>query len=338
MVKRINARELFGNTSRWIIDVRSPGEFEAGHIPNSISLPLFSNEERAAVGTLYKKEGQNAAIELGLEIVGPKLADFLRTARELSQEKPLTVLCWRGGKRSASMAWLFQTGGLEVQVVEGGYKAFRQAGMDLMEEIQDLRLLVGNTGSGKTLILQEMEKLGAQMIDLEALANHRGSAFGHLGMQPQPTTEQFQNDLFWKVGTLNLALPIWVEGESITIGKCVIPNPFWAKMLMSPYWVVERSREERVNQILKDYGDSPKTDLLESLQRISRKMGPQHAKTAAEFIQSGDLEAAVHLFLDYYDKFYDGGFAKRLGENRGFIDGNQLNYQQIAKEILKNFP
>ena len=107
---------------------------------------------------------------------------------------------------------------------------------------------------------------------------------------------------------------------------------------MSPYWVVERSREERVNQILKDYGDSPKTDLLASLQRVSRKMGPQNAKTAAEFIQAGELGAAVHLFLDYYDKFYDGGFAKRLGENKGIIAGNQLNYPQIAKEILKKIP
>jgi tRNA 2-selenouridine synthase len=335
VVKRIIARELFGNTFRWIIDVRSPGEFEAGHIPNSISLPLFSNDERAAVGTLYKKEGQAAAIELGLEIVGPKLADFLRTAKELSQEKPLTVLCWRGGKRSASMAWLFQTGGLDVQVVEGGYNAFRQAGMELMKEIQDLRLLVGNTGSGKTQILQEMERLGSQVIDLEGLANHRGSAFGHLGMQPQPTTEQFQNDVFWKVGTLNLALPIWVEGESITIGKCVIPNPFWEKMLMSPYWVVERSREERVQQILKDYGDSPTEDLLDSLQRVSRKMGPQHAKTAAEHIQTGHLEAAVHLFLDYYDRFYEGGFARRLGENRGNIRGVGEKYFFIAKKLLE---
>lgn len=338
MVKRVSPSELWGQPERWLVDVRSPGEYAAGHVPGSLSMPLFSDEERAAVGTLYKKEGQNAAIELGLEFVGPKLADFLRTARDWAAQKPLTVMCWRGGKRSASMAWLLQTGGLNVQVVEGGYKAFRQAGMELLSQISDLRLVVGNTGSGKTLILQEMEKLGAQFIDLEGLANHRGSAFGHLGLGEQPTTEQFQNDLFWAVGRMDLSQPIWVEGESITIGKCVVPNPLWEKMVNSDYWVVERSREERVQQILKDYGDSPTEDLLASLQRVSRKMGPQHAKTAAAYIQERDLGAAVHLFLDYYDRFYEGGFAKRLGKNRGIIAGNQLNYQQIAKEILKNFP
>ncbi len=149
MVKRINPSELWAQPERWLVDVRSPGEFAAGHVPGSLSLPLFSDEERAAVGTLYKKEGQNAAIELGLEFVGPKLADFLRTARDWAAQKPLTVMCWRGGKRSASMAWLLQTGGLNVQVVEGGYKAFRQAGMELLSQINDLRLVVGNTGSGK---------------------------------------------------------------------------------------------------------------------------------------------------------------------------------------------
>lgn len=334
MVKRINASEVLGRRDRWIIDVRSPGEFAAGHIPHSISLPLFTDEERAAVGTLYKKEGQHAAIELGLEFVGPKLSTFLRSAREWAQEKPLTVMCWRGGKRSASMAWLLQTGGLDVQVVEGGYKAFRQAGMDLLGRIRELRLLVGNTGSGKTLILQEMEKLGAQFIDLEGLAHHRGSAFGHLGMGEQPTTEQFQNELFDVVGRMDLDQPIWVEGESITIGKCVVPNPLWDLMVEGDYWVVERSREERVQQIMSDYGGSATEDLLGSLQRVSRKMGPQHAKNAGELIVAGDLPSAIHLFLDYYDRFYEGGFDKRLGKCAGKIFGNGLSYSEVAKNIL----
>ena len=153
-------------------------------------------------------------------------------------------------------------------------------------------------------------------------------------MGEQPTTEQFQNELFDVVGRMDLDQPIWVEGESITIGKCVVPNPLWDLMVEGDYWVVERSREERVQQIMTDYGGSATEDLLGSLQRVSRKMGPQHAKKAGEFIVAGDLPSAIHLFLDYYDRFYEGGFDKRLGKCAGKILGNGLSYSEVAKNIL----
>ncbi|HLG04366.1 MAG TPA: tRNA 2-selenouridine(34) synthase MnmH, partial [Bacteroidia bacterium] len=194
-----------------VIDVRSPGEFAHGHIPGAINLPLFSDEERAKVGTVYKKDGREQAILLGFELVGPKMADFSRKGMELAVAKRILVHCWRGGMRSGVVAWVFETVGLEVFTLQKGYKAYRNFVLKEFEKPLNLRIVGGETGTGKTEILHALRKKGEQVIDLEAIAAHRGSAFGALGQPAQPTSEQFENDLHHAISELDPAKIIWIE-------------------------------------------------------------------------------------------------------------------------------
>jgi len=197
-----------------LLDVRTPGEYAQGHIPGAVSFPLFTNEERAEVGTLYKQESPQVAMERGLELVGPKMAGFVRRARELAGGRDVIVHCWRGGKRSGSMGWLLSTAGMRVQTLEGGYKAWRRYILERLENPPwRFIILSGKTGSGKTDILQELKSLGAQVVDLEALACHRGSAFGALGQPEQPSAEHFANRLFDALSQLDPGccnLPSWL--------------------------------------------------------------------------------------------------------------------------------
>ena len=172
-----------------VIDVRTPAEYEMGHFVGAINIPIFTNEERAKVGTSYKKKGKQIAVIEGLEFVGVKLADFSRQALKIAKDNKLLIHCWRGGMRSASMAWLFETVGLEVYTLIGGYKAYRNHVFSTFDNIEKLTILGGSTGSGKTEILLNMREEGEQIIDLEGVAHHKGSAFGRLGEKyKQPTS------------------------------------------------------------------------------------------------------------------------------------------------------
>ena len=204
---------LYTETQLPIVDVRSPIEFQKGHIPGAINIPLFTNKERALVGICYKKNGHDDAVELGLEIVGPKLSSFVNKVKAISPKKEIKVYCARGGMRSSSFQWLLETAGFKkVYRLEKGYKAFRNHVLDFFNKEYTLRVLSGMTGSGKTDILLEMEKLGMQVIDLEGFADHRGSAFGGIGKNPETSTEKYENNIFGKMMTFDLSKPIWVEG------------------------------------------------------------------------------------------------------------------------------
>jgi tRNA 2-selenouridine synthase len=334
MGKRVNSEVLFDGTDRLIIDVRSPKEYESGHIPGAFSLPLFSDEERAVVGTLYKQVGSNEAIQKGLEIVGPKMATLVQIAKNESNGREILVYCWRGGKRSGSVSWLLEMTGLPVVTLHGGYKAFRNWGFSQINKINTVRVLVGHTGVGKTHILEKMKQFGAQVIDLEALANHRGSAFGHIGMELQPSTEHFQNLIFHEIGKLNFSKIIWFEGESIHIGHCGLPLELYQKMQLAPFISCTRSIQERTQNILADYGTSSTQDLTDSVVRIAKKMGPQHAKTAISLIEKRALEEVVPMLLNYYDKFYEFGLINRTGECLREIDVTGKSYELIAHELI----
>src|SRR3989339_1355584 len=177
-----------------IIDVRSPGEYEHAHIPGALALPLFSNEERAEVGTIYKQRGRVQAVQKGLEFVGPKLKDFTKFALKLNSDE-LLIHCWRGGMRSSAMAWLLETVGINCSLLKDGYKAYRNHVLESFDLPYKILLLGGYTGSGKTEILSALKEAGEQVVDLEGLSNHKGSAFGALGQGIQPSSEQFENTL-----------------------------------------------------------------------------------------------------------------------------------------------
>ncbi len=290
---------------RTLFDVRSPAEYAKGHIPGAVNLPLFSDEERAEVGTLYTQVGKEQALRRGLELVGGRLTSYLDEVRRVAGTGPIAVHCWRGGQRSGSMAQLFAFAGYDVIVLRGGYKAYRRHVLEHFAS-QRYRLVVlgGKTGSGKTEILARLAAMGEQVLDLEALAHHKGSAFGALGQRMQPTVEQFENELFTSLRLLDPSRRIWVENESQSIGRVFIPADFWRQMRQSPLIHVELPLEERLRRVISEYGHFPKEDLLNCLRKITKRMGPQHEKAAEAAYLEGDIHTATRLVLDYYDKTY----------------------------------
>lgn len=295
-----------------IIDVRSPGEFAHGHIPGAHSMPLFTNEERAVVGTLYKQQGRDVAMLEGLRIVGPKLAGIVEQARALAPDGRIRVHCWRGGERSGSVAWLLDKAGFgEVITLRKGYKAFRNHVLGAFEKPVLLRVLGGYTGTGKTETLGHLRTLGEQVIDLEALANHKGSSFGAIGEEPQPTTEHFENLLWDALRSVDRSIPIWVEDESAMIGRVKVPQAFFDRMRSSTLYFAEMSRDERAERLVVDYGKYPPERLAEALKRIEKRVGPQHCKAALTALAVGDLRTVAMIALTYYDKAYQQGLSRR---------------------------
>ncbi len=318
-----------------IIDVRSPGEYEQAHIPGALNLPLFSNEERALVGTIYKQKGKVKAVTQGLEIVGPKLVAFTKFALALHSEDIL-IHCWRGGMRSASMAWLLETVGLKCNILAGGYKNYRTYVREQLEEPFNIVLLGGFTGSGKTDLLQILDKAGHQVIDLEGIAHHKGSAFGAIGQTTQPTTEMFENLLHHELSKLDPLLPIWVEDESHNIGKDFIPEPFWLQMRQSPLVVVDATFEQRLERLVRDYGGYPAQNLMASIQKIEKRLGYDKCKVALEACEKNDLKTAAEICLLYYDKAYDSQLVNRFGEKLGTmpkITFDPANSQEIIEQL-----
>ncbi len=312
MTEKIDIKTFLGLAERLpVADVRSPAEFEHGHIPGAFNLPLFTNDERAVVGTLYKKSGREAAILKGLDIVGPKMSGFVKQAKKNAPGRKLLMHCWRGGMRSESMAWLLATAGFDVQVLTGGYTAYRRFIREQLGGIMELVVLSGATGTGKTEILLAMKKSGQQVVDLEGLANHKGSAFGALGEAPQPTSEQFENDLYGELSKLDLQKPVFLEDESRSVGKVVIPEVFFAKMRSAPVVRLEMEKNLRILRLVKDYAKFPKDQLIESVMKIERKLGGQNARAIINAIKNDDYETAIDKVLVYYDKTYNYGLEKR---------------------------
>jgi tRNA 2-selenouridine synthase len=317
-----------------VIDVRTPAEFEHGHIPGAVNIPLFSNEERAIIGTIYKQEGKNPAMLKGMELVSPKFSEFLRSAETVSNTGTLLVHCWRGGMRSGGMAWLFEWYSFKVFTLKDGYKSFRRMVIETFKQPRELKILAGRTGSGKTLILKEIEKLGQTIIDLEELAHHKGSAFGTLGETPPPTQEMFENELAVSLLNIPSDKKIWLEDESQNIGKRIIPNDLWYQMRAANVYYVDLPLEKRVEYLVEAYGKYSKEELIESIEKIRKRVGFQHSKAAIEAIHNGDLKKACEISLVYYDKSYDHGVAKRNPATIYKTAFAELKPEEIAKKII----
>jgi len=298
--------------TRPVLDVRSPGEFTPAHISGAVSMPLFDDPERAEIGTIYKQTGKDEAVLRGLELVGPKLAGFVRKARELAPDGgEVLVHCWRGGMRSGSVAWLLETAGLRVVTLAGGYKAYRQAVLLEFEKPLSLVVLGGKTGSGKTDVLHELARRGEQVLDLEGLAQHRGSSYGMIGQPPQPSTEQFENLLAEKLRPFDPARRIWVEDESRKVGSCLIPEGFWRQFLAAPVLALDVPLEARVAYLVEEYGQFSREDLRAATDRIRKRLGNDRHKLALDALECGDYAEVVRITLAYYDKAYQYGLDQR---------------------------
>ena len=318
-----------------IIDVRTPAEFEHAHIPGAYNIPIFSNEERALVGTSYKKQGKDKAVILGLELVGSKLADFVKQAKKKSVNNKLLVHCWRGGMRSESMAWLFNTAGINAVTLVGGYKNYRRYIKNSFDKDYNIIVLGGMTGSGKTEILQSMAKQNEQVIDLEGIAHHKGSAFGALGQQKQDSTEQFENNLFSEWEKLNDNSIVWLEDESQSIGTVRLPEEIYRRIRNSLVVKISLPKKERINWLVKDYGVFDKEKLSDAVLRIQKRLGGQRTKETLEAIELSDFYKVADITLDYYDKAYTYGLEKREEERVFEIKLDKIIPDENAKEIIE---
>jgi tRNA 2-selenouridine synthase len=287
-----------------IVDVRSPAEFQKGHIPGAVNLPIFDDLERAKVGTMYTQQSRDEAIALGLEIVGPKMKTFAEKAKKVAINGRLNVYCWRGGMRSEKMAWLFELVGVETSVLQSGYKAYRNYLHTFFPKIKHLIVVQGPTGSGKTKILHALKAAGEQVLDLEGLANHKGSAFGGLGEEAQPTTQQFQNDILAALLSYDLDKPIWIESESLTIGRVYLPEELWKKMNDATVMALDVPRANRIKHIVEQYGAFSVDELSDRIRQLQENMGGAQVNSVIELVEQGDLHAAVDILLKYYDRSY----------------------------------
>lgn len=330
MIQSISIEEALGTSiSAPILDIRSPKEYAKGHIPASYSLPLFSDDERALVGTTYHREGRQAAILQGFDLTGPKWSGYIRRALELAPGKKVLLHCWRGGMRSEAMAWALSLYGFEVYVIKGGYKAFRRWAHRLFERPLHLIVLAGKTGSDKTGVLYRLADKKEQIIDLEALACHQGSAYGSMGYLIQPTQEQFENNLAWVIKDLDPAQRTWIEDESMTIGRCAIAAGLWHQLLQAPAIELEVPVDLRIALLHGQYGVLDKGFLEEATLKIKKRLGPDQTNAAIADIQKGEMRSFISRVLSYYDKAYYK--SRKPAENKPWTDVLALTASDIKK-------
>jgi tRNA 2-selenouridine synthase len=318
-----------------VIDVRSPSEFRSGHIPGAVNIPLFDDREREAVGIRYKKEGRVPAILLGLELTGPQMSGKLGMALTAAKNGKLLVHCWRGGMRSEAMAWLFSLGDIETEILDGGYKSYRHHLLEKLGKKRNFIILGGLTGSGKTEILNKMKSLGHQVIDLEGIACHKGSAFGSLGQLPQPTSEHFANILFSEMEKTDPDRVVWMEDESKSIGTVFMPEQFYNNMQESTVIAIMMDVRTRMPRLLKEYSTYSREDLLASLRKISKRLGGDNTRESVESIESGNFEKAIEITLSYYDKVYMYGIKRRSERNIRFVETGTDDIMENIQKILE---
>ncbi len=306
MAELINIESFISLSARIpVIDVRAPSEYKQGHIPGALNIPLFDDQERKVVGTAYKQINKEAAMYAGLDFAGKKLVSLAKEGvRTAGRNKTLLVHCWRGGMRSKSMVWLFETMGLSCYLLDGGYKSYRSYVREVLVAPLNLLVIGGRTGSGKTAILHHLSLGGEQVIDLEGLAHHKGSAFGALGEEEQPSTEQFENELCRVMLPLDSKKVTWIEDESRNVGKCVIPIELFTRMRETEIIFLDISREQRARHLVGDYSQYEQEALRTCILKIEKRLGGHRTKEALEAIEQEDYYQTAMITLHYYDKAY----------------------------------
>lgn len=334
---RVNAEEFIRlSDDIAVIDVRTSSEFQRGHIPGAINIALFNDAERAEVGILYKKKGQYQAVLKGLDFVGPKMSVILDEAvKQSADKKKLLVYCWRGGRRSGSMAWLFSNADIECFVLDGGYKAYRNSALNYLSEKRKLIILGGYTGTGKTEILKVLRQRGEQVVDLEGLANHRGSAFGALGQGKQPGSEHYANLLYDEMRKYDRNKRLFLEDESQNIGSVFMPDAFYKLIRQSKVIALFSEAGLRLPRLIKEYGAFGSENLLNSVDRISKRLGGENAKIARESIVEGRIDKAVEIVLAYYDKAYLYGLSKRSEGTVTKINTGLTDPEELADLVIE---
>ena len=343
-----------------VIDVRSPGEYNHAHIPGANTLPLFTDKERAIVGTAYKQESRENAIKYGLDFFGPKMKRMVDEVEGLLKvenpaniqpgafhNKTILIYCWRGGMRSGAVAWLLDLYGFKVFTLTGGYKKYRNYVLDTFKLPFDLKILGGYTGSGKTEVIKELKRKGELAIDLEDIAKHKGSAFGNIGMPEQPTQEMFENVLSRELRTLRYEprnnnenwpkiiidhSPIWLEDESQRIGHINLPNELWYTIRKSGIYFINIPFDERLKHLVEEYGSLDRERVIEAILRIKDRLGGSEARKAIDYLNEDNTIESFRILLKYYDKWYTKALHNRENINSLL---HLINCESVSPENAK---
>ncbi|GAA0878445.1 tRNA 2-selenouridine(34) synthase MnmH [Algoriphagus jejuensis] len=337
MAERLISLDEFWTLRKTIpmIDARSESEFAQSKIPGAINLPILNDEERIVVGTLYKHDGAEKATMKGFELVGPRFHEIQNAALKLFSEKKIILYCWRGGMRSQILTWLLSMVGFEVYRLIGGYKAYRTFTFAEVRKERNLIVLGGKTGVGKTVLLKSLRGKGEQVLDLEGLANHKGSSFGAIGMPPQPSAEQFENLMAEQLLASDPAVPLWVENESRNIGRITLPDLFFEQMGKSLLIDIQKPDAERITHINEEYGKLPIEELISAVNRIKKHLGGLRTQAAVEAIIADEPESWISNLLIYYDKTYEFDLARHEKGKKVVADlGEKTLDEQL--ELLLN--
>jgi tRNA 2-selenouridine synthase len=335
IVKSLPIKEfLLQSNNHVLIDVRAPIEFNKGHLAHAINIPLFEDSERTEIGTLYKQQGKDIAVNRGLEIVSPKMVEFVNSVKKITHTKTVFVYCFRGGMRSNSFAWLMNTSGLNAQILEGGYKAYRNYVLNYFNIPKKLILLGGNTGSGKTEVLKKLALLNYQTVDLEKLAHHKGSAFGSINEEKQNPQQVFENNLMHTFLQFNQELPFILEDESQSIGYNKIPHELWLQMKKATIIKLNIPFEARVKKLVKDYSTTDTEALKSCVIKISQQLGTLNTKLCLDYLDEGNLIDVARLSLHYYDKAYNYTYGKKTEQNIIHIESDTIDEEVNAQKVV----
>ncbi len=319
-----------------VIDVRSPAEFALDHLPGAVNLPVLDDDERAYVGTVYKQESTFKARKLGAALVSRNIARILEgPLKDLDPDFHPLIYCWRGGQRSASLALVLAQIGWRTTLLNGGYRTYRRkvvADLNTLPERFRYVCLAGLTGTGKTRLLSRMETLGFQVLDLEGLADHRGSVLGRVPGTDQPSQKQFESRIWQALTTFDTARPIWVESESYKIGERSSPTELWKSLRGATRVQIELPPSARVNLLIEDYAhflEQPQ-DLVEFLQPLKDQHGKETLARWTELVETRDWQAFVHELLEVH---YDPAYLRSL-KRHGTGDTHQVTLASYDDDAL----
>ncbi len=341
--KELDIEAYYRNPQAFLLaDVRSPGEYLEDHIEGAASIPLFSDEERAYTGTLYKQEGARAAKRAARDLILKRMPEMLRALDDLKKSgagRKLLVYCARGGDRSAVTATFLAMESTEAYRLTGGYKAYRRYVLDYFSKGPEWKVtsLYGHTGTGKTELLLKLKSMDLPVIDLEGLAGHRGSVFGHVGLAPQPSQKRFDTLLFQALRELPEQRCL-VEGESKKIGRIYIPDSFYAKMIEGEAILAKGSMDFRIRRIIREYGgflEKNSSEILGAISCLKDHLGNKVVEELARQYKEKQLVSLVAFLLkEYYDPLYDRN-RKAARPFAGIFDTDDL--EACALQIAEGF-
>ena len=332
MIKEINIQDLKTLDHPILVDVRSEGEFAEATLPGAVNLPLFDNLERAQIGTTYTQTTPGLARELGLRIISPKLPQLVKKVEELSKNGPLVLFCWRGGTRSKALATVVDLMGIPIYRLLGGYKAYRNQVLEYFQTKLPFQVVVlrGNTGVGKTELLEQLQRDGYPAIDLEKLANNRGSVFGAIGLGNPPSQKKFDGLLYEELIALSKFSYIIVECESKRIGRVTLPINFYTAMQEGKQVLHYDSLENRVQRLLTEYTSVPDAlhEIGAALEKLIKTLGHVKVRELRTLLETGCLDVFTErLLVEYYDKLY--AYSNEPSSDYAFY----LNYLEPEKAL-----